>query len=168
VVSVSQTASRGVDPLTLVEGFARAPYPLALDIAVDGVRISDRGERCVLREHRYDFGNGELSTDFAFDGGEHSAEVRVLTFCSRTFPTVCAQQVDVHVDGPCDLELSVGIDPSAIPGAWAKRIVESAGSADGLLLWRSHGGLSTCGAAYASELGGAEAEPRYDRGETNP
>ena len=91
-----------------------------------------------------------------------------MQFCGRTFPTVCAQQIDVHVDRPCALELSVGIDPDGIPGAWSKRAVRPGGSADGLLLWSGHGALSTCGAAYASEFAGAEAEPRHDTGETRP
>ena len=158
----------GVDPATQVEGFARAPYPLALDLSVDGVRLSDLAERSTLREQRYDFATGELTTELTFAALERTAEVRIVQFCSRTFPTVCAQQIDVHVDGPCALELSVGIDPDGIPGSWSKRVVRPGGSADGLLLWSGHGALSTCGAAYASELAGAEAEPRHDTGETRP
>ena len=158
----------GIDPMTGVEGFARAPYPLALDFSVDGVRMSEQRGRCVLREQRYGFASGELKTEFAFDAGGRTVEVRLLQWCSRTHPTVCAQQADVHVSEPCDFELSVGIDPDAIPGTWAGRNVQPSESADGLIVWRSHGGLSRCGGAYASELAGAEAEPSYDRGETNP
>ena len=124
----------GLDPTTQVEGFARAPYPLGLDLAVGGVRMSDLGERSTLREQRYDFAAGELTTELTFRAGERTAEVRIVQFCSRTFPTVCAQQVDVHVDGPCSVELSVGVDPAGIPGSWSKRVVRPGGSADGLLL----------------------------------
>jgi hypothetical protein len=46
----------GIDPVTHVEGFAQAPYPLAFDLTVDGVRLVDGEERCVLREQSYDFG----------------------------------------------------------------------------------------------------------------
>ena len=56
----------GVDPSTQVEGFARAPYPLALDLSIDGVRLSDLSERTTLREQRYDFGAGELTTELTF------------------------------------------------------------------------------------------------------
>ena len=158
----------GADPTSHVEGFARAPYPLALDLSVNGVRLSDTRERSKLREQRYDFATGELRTELTFAVGDRSAEVRIVQFCSRTFPTVCAQQVDVHVDGPCSVELSVGVDPAGIPGSWSKRVVRPGGSADGLLLWSGHGALSACGAAYASTLAGAEAEPRHETGETSP
>jgi trehalose/maltose hydrolase-like predicted phosphorylase len=158
----------GVDPVTHVEGFAQAPYPLAFDLTVDGVRLVDGEERCVLREQSYDFSCGELTTSFVFDAGATAVEVKLIQWCSRARPTVCAQQVDVHVSGPCDLQLAVGIDPGAIPGNWAGRTVQPAESCDGAMEWRSHGHLSTCGAAYSSDFAGADADPGFDRSDTRP
>src|SRR5690242_4005397 len=60
----------GIDPVARVEGFARAPYPLGLDLFVDGVRLSDLGDCSWLREQRYDFAAGELTTDLTFRAGE--------------------------------------------------------------------------------------------------
>jgi trehalose/maltose hydrolase-like predicted phosphorylase len=158
----------GVDPISGVEGFARVPYPLALGLTIDGVSMSDRSDRCVLNEQRYDFANGELTTDWTFDAGARSADIRLLQWCSRTRPSICAQRVDVHVSGPCDVTVSVGIDPGAIPGRWEKRNVKPSESADGSMLWRSYGDLSSTGFAYSSDFTGANATPEFDRGETLP
>ena len=158
----------GVDPETQVEGFARVPYPLAFDLAVDGVRMADLSDRCVLREQRYDFANAELTTVFTFAAGATTVDIELLQWCSRSCPTVVAQQADVHVSGPCDLTLSVGIEPDAIPGRWEKRSVQPSASADGCVVWRSHGDLSSCGLVYSSELAGADATPEFDRGDTSP
>src|SRR5436189_5495644 len=53
----------GHDPVTQVASFARAPFPLAFDATIDGMRLSEEVGRCRLREQRYDFSTGELSTD---------------------------------------------------------------------------------------------------------
>ncbi len=54
----------GLDPLTGVEAFARAPYPLAGDVQLGvggaGAALSDPG-RAVLREQRYDFSRGSCA-----------------------------------------------------------------------------------------------------------
>ena len=70
--------------------------------------------------------------------------------------------------GPAPWSSRSGSIQTGFLGSWSKRVVRPGGSADGLLLWSGHGALSTCGAAYASELAGAEAEPRHDTGETRP
>ena len=158
----------GIDPANGVEGFAQAPYPLAFDLTVDAVRLADGRERCVLREQRYDFASAELTTSFVFDAGATNVDIDLIQWCSRTRPTVCAQQVDVHVSGPCDLQLAVGIDPGAIPGGWARRSVQPSESSDGVIEWRGHGELATCGAAYSSEIVGAQADPTFDRSDTHP
>ena len=159
----------GIDPDTHTEAFARTPFPLALDVAVDGVRLSNRGDRGALRSQRYDFATGELTTEFVVHGADRVAEVTLLTFCIRTLPTVVAQEITVRVDGACDLELSVGVDATGVDGSWAARAVHPNGSfTDGSLLWRSLGGVSTCGIAYTSELAGAEAEPRHDTADARP
>src|SRR6185312_5163460 len=89
----------GVHPTDHVESFARAPYPLAADISVDGLLLSANVERVELVEQAYDFSCGELLTRLRFDSGRRRVEIDVLTFCSRTHPTIAAQEIAVRVDG---------------------------------------------------------------------
>jgi len=141
----------GQDPVTQVASFARAPFPLAFDLTIDGMRLSEEVGRCRLREQRYDFSTGELSTDVEVLSGERRVNVRQLVFCSRAAPALCVQELEVRVDGPCDLELSVGVDPTGIPGRWDERAAAPEGGiVDGVLLWRSLGDLGICGVAYSS------------------
>jgi len=145
----------GVHPLDRVESFARAPYPLAGDVVVDDVRLSQLPERAVLDEQAYDFSCGELRTRFHFDAGTARVDVEVLTLCSRTQPTVVLQETTVTVDRACDVTLEAAVEPAGIPGGWVARDVGPVAGIDGSLRWHSHGGLCTCGAAYTTELAGA-------------
>ena len=142
----------GLDPLTGVEAFARAPYPLAGDVQIGATALSDLG-RAVLSEQRYDFSCGELHTRLVLDAAEARAEVDVVTLCSRTQPTLALQETRVRVDRDCDLTISAGLDAREVPGSWGTL-------AGGPFQWRSPGDLSTCGLAYETELQGSD---RFDR-----
>src|ERR1044072_7634878 len=78
----------GVDPATGVEAFARVPYPLAGDLAVDDLLLSDAARLALLEEQLYDFWCGELRPRFHFDSGQVRATLEVTTFCSRTLPSL--------------------------------------------------------------------------------
>ena len=148
----------GTWPGDKVEGFARAPYPLAGDLEIDGLAISQLPSAVRLVEQRYDFSCGELSTRFRFRPRDVSATVEVLTFCSRSLPTLVLQEVVVEVDAECDLVISAGVSPAGIAGRWLDRETSTPGSerpvVDGDLRWETHGGLSTCGAAYVTDFAG--------------
>lgn len=156
-----------IHPVDRVEGFARAPYPLAGDLEIDGARLSERPETARFLTQEYDFSCGELRSQYRFAPGAAAAEVEVLTFCSRSLPAVVLQQTRVRVDRACDLALSARIDQRGIDGSLASRDVASGGGGpvviDGTLEWRTHGGLATCGAAYVTELrGDDDARPERD------
>src|SRR5262245_41355251 len=70
----------GLDPLTGVEAFARAPYPLSGDVQIGASKLSDP-RRAMLREQRYDFSCGELHTSLGLDAGEVRADIDVVTLC---------------------------------------------------------------------------------------
>ena len=145
----------GVHPTDRVEAFARAPYPLAGDVVVGEVALSQHPERVTLIEQRYDFSCGELTTRLRFDAGVAQAELEIVMFCSRTQPTIAAQEVSIRVDRACDVALCAAVDPVELPGRWDTRDREPAKRVDGSMRWESHGALSTCGAAYSTELLGA-------------
>src|SRR3981081_1183485 len=107
-----------IDPVEKGEGFARAPYPIAGDLEVDGAKLSRRPGQAELLEQRYDFACGELSSRFSVPPGEATATVEVLTFCSRSLPSVVLQEVQVRVDRPCRLVISAKVDPPGISGTW--------------------------------------------------
>ena len=152
----------GQDPETLVERAAAAPFPVALDVQVGGVRASEALTACHFVKTAYDFRNGELLRVMRFVVGKVAVTVEVLTFCSRTQPSLILQEIAATADADCDLAILVGIDPAGVPGGFAARATGShpviGGALDGSLCWASLGELSNLGAAYASECDEARAE----------
>lgn len=147
-----------------VEASAEAPYPVAGDIALNGVRLSDQPQLAEFVDQRYDFSNGELTTRFRFHAGGAVASVEVLTFCSRERPTLVLQEVAVEVDSPADLELRALVDTTRIPGRPVSRSARLPGKdhdmIDGMMEWSSLGDRATVGVAYVSELLGDEGAER--------
>ncbi|HEV7524652.1 MAG TPA: glycoside hydrolase family 65 protein [Acidimicrobiia bacterium] len=148
----------GEHPEARVPAAPHAPYPLAGDVRLGDVWLSDAPHCIRFLEQEYDFDCGELRTRFQFVVGRLEATVEILTFCSRSQPSLVAQEVVVHTNRATDVALVVGIDPRRIAGTWAERSPRIPGtddeSIDGCLLWQTLGGLSTCGAAYTTEFRG--------------
>ncbi|MEA2518267.1 MAG: hypothetical protein QOF49_347 [Chloroflexota bacterium] len=146
-----------------VEGFARLPFAFGADISIDGVRLSMAAERVQFVEQRYDFGTAELSTVLAYAVEGTTARIEVVQLCNHQLPTIVQQEIRVTVDRAADVIVTVGLDPTGVEGTGeyperpSGRRTET--EPDGVVLWRSHGEVSTCGLAYWSELlGDAEAE----------
>ncbi len=157
----------GLDPATRVEAFARVPYPLGGDVRIGGASLREPG-RATLREQRYDFSCGELSTSMSFDAGDVHADLDVLTFCCRMQPSLAVQQTTLVVDRDCEVTMLACIDARDVPGSWAHDQPETLDTrpewADGPFSWHSMGGLSTCGISVGGVLLGAErVERRMER-----
>jgi hypothetical protein len=148
-----------------MESYAPAPYPVGADIGIGGRWLSKSRHQATFREQAYDFATGELRTRFDFSAKGATAHVDVVTFCSRTQPTLALQEVRVEVDTPCELALRATIDPSGLPGKCLYRDTPDPGwdLVDGVLHWEARGGLSSCGAASISEFVGGEARMRRGR-----
>ena len=148
-----------VHPKEKVEGFARGPYPFAGDVSIDGAKASERREQVKFVSQRYDFSCGELHTQLRFVAPTATAAIEVLTFCSRSRPTVVVQETRITLDASGELALTAKLDPTGIDGQWLAREVGVPATdrhvVDGSLLWGPPGGLSQCGAAYWTELVGA-------------
>ena len=149
-----------------IEAAAVAPYPLAADLALDGVWLSDTPHQVSDLEQDYDFATGELTSRFTFTASSRVARVEVLTFCSRDAPTLACQQISLEVDGACSVGLRAIVDAGRSDGRalrhWRETPGEPKPAVDGFLLWESAGGFSTCGVALATELVGAgEAAPTF-------
>ena len=152
----------GEHPERRIEAAAVAPYPLAGDIAIDGVWLSDAPHQVRDLTQAYDFATGELTSAFVFEAAGRTAECSVLTFASREDPTLVCQELTVRADGACDLRLRAGVDAAGIGGRALRHARETPGEAepacDGALLWESAGALGKVGCAYVTRLlGGGEA-----------
>jgi protein-glucosylgalactosylhydroxylysine glucosidase len=152
------------DPVEDGEGFARAPYPFAGDLQVDGHRLAAHAAEARFLEQAYDFSCGELHTTFDFRPDATCLRVQVVNFCSRSLPELVLQEMRLEVDQECDLAVSVGLDHVGIPGRWKARRTRTPGSAqpivDGLMEWETEGSLSSCGAAYVTTVEGVDGFER--------
>lgn len=153
----------GTHPQRCIEAIAVAPYPLAGDIQMAGVWLSDALHGVTIIDQAYDFGTGELVSRFDFEAGGCKARVEVLVFCSREEPSLVCQEITVTLDGDADLSLKAIVDGRQVDGRIVRFLRNTPGedkpACDGAALWESAGALSTCGIAYVTELVGAEANP---------
>lgn len=154
----------GLDVNDGLEGFARVPFALGADITIDDLRLSRMLERVQLVEQRYDFGRAELTTILDFRAGQTTARIEVLQLCSHTLPTVVMQEIRVQADRAADVAISVGIDPSGVPGH-GEFLERPSGkltdpTPDGIVVWTSFGEIATCGMAFHSEMLGTDAAER--------
>jgi trehalose/maltose hydrolase-like predicted phosphorylase len=154
----------GVDPTDGVEGFARAPFATAVDVELEGVWASAAPELVQLVEQRYDFATAELTTSWRFAVGGVMASVESVVVCPRTLPALAAANLTVRVDGPANLALAAGIDPTGVPGhgdlhAQPQDQGPNEG-VDGRLLWHASGDISQLGVAYATTFSGASDAER--------
>lgn len=152
----------GEHPERRVEAAAPAPYPLAGDIALNNVWLSDQPSAVSNLVQAYDFASGELTSRFRYEAAGVAAEVEIVTFASRTAPSIVLQELTVRVDQPCDLALRAVVETGGPRGRVIRRRTDTPGepesACDGSLLWESEGELSTCGYALATDLIGGEAE----------
>lgn len=158
----------GLHPEKKIEAAAVAPYPLAGNLAIDGVWLSDVPHQVTVVDQGYDFANGELTSRLRFATDSATAEVEVLTFCCRHQPTLVAQEITVRTDAACEIKLQAMVDPAKVHGRLAARTLKTPGSeakdVDGSLLWESEGSYATCGIALITELVGNEARPETPGG----
>jgi len=149
----------GEHPERGIEAAACVPYPVAADIAIDGVWLSDVPSAVSGLEQEYDFSNGELTSRFRFAAAGKFVDLEVVTFCSREEPTLACQEIAVRPGQACSLKIRSVIDGHGIDGqavAHARSIpVEAEDAIEGYVLWQSKGALTTCGIAVVSAIEGA-------------
>lgn len=158
----------GEHPTRRVEAAVAVPYPLAAEVSLNGVWMGEQPWSISDLEQTHDFETGELTSRFRFTVGDTVLSLEVVTFASRTAPTIVAQQTRFEVDRPCDLVVRPGIDPSGLRGRIARRRTDTPGEdepvCDGALLWSTEGDIGSCGLALATEMspGAARAVNPWD------
>jgi trehalose/maltose hydrolase-like predicted phosphorylase len=154
----------GEHPVAQVEAAAMAPYPFAGDIRIGRVWLSDAPEHARFERQEYDFGCGELRTTWTVGLYGVEAHLVILTFCSRSRPTLVVQEVEVELGSACDVTLRGSVDPSGVSGGWISGETRTPGeeqpAVDGALCWETLGALSTCGIVYVTEFLGTEDAQR--------
>ncbi len=145
-----------------VEAAVAAPYPLGGDIALDGIWASEVMGGFEPVDQSYDFETAELTTRFRVRLPAGAATVEVVTFASRSHPTVVCQEAHITLDQACELTFRARVDPTGVRGSMAERRLDTPGETppvcDGATLWRSEGGLGACGIALATT-----APPKAER-----
>jgi hypothetical protein len=153
----------GEHPQRRIEAIAVAPYPLAGDVQLAGVWLSDSPHAVTIIDQAYDFEAGELRSRFKFTAGDCTASIDVLVFCSREEPSLVCQDIAIKVEKAVDLSLKALVDGRHVDGRALRYLRDIPGedkpSCDGAALWESAGALSTCGIAYITEMVGIHAEP---------
>ena len=153
----------GEHPQRCIEAIAVAPYPVAGDIQLAGVWLSDSPHAVKVVEQAYDFETGELTSRFDFLAGGCKATIEVVIFCSRDEPSLVCQEVAIRVDRDVELAMKALVDGHHVDGRALRHLrdipAEDNAACDGAALWESAGGLSTCGIAYITEILGAEPKP---------
>ncbi len=149
----------GLSPEKRTEEYAEAPYPVGADLQLGDSWLSERPDLVRFIGQEYDFSCGELRSHFVFVVESSTAEIEVVTFCSRTQPGLALQEVRLHVDTPVTVVMQAHIDPRGLDGKFLYRCMPEK-CQDGILHWESRGGISTLGAAYISEFQGGDLENR--------
>jgi hypothetical protein len=154
----------GLHPVKKVEAAATTPYPLAANLAVNDVWLSDIPHQVTVIDQAYDFSHGELTSRLRFAACGVTVDIEVLTFCCRHQPTLAVQEVTLRVDTACRLEVQALVDTRAVRGQMTSCRRDTPGGGegdfDGSLEWRSDGALAACGVALKTELLGGQAETR--------
>lgn len=148
-----------LDPETGLETYAEVPFPISGDLRIGRFLISEHPDKNHLREIRYDFSTGELVTEHTFECDDGVVHSKVLTFCSRTRPSIAVRKVEFQIDGDADVEISAGVRFDGVPGYWAdapRCPTGQEGPLDCFMLWASPNNHAQAGIAYATELMGAE------------
>ena len=117
----------GEHPESRIEAAAAAPYPLAADIAINGIWLDDQPWAVSDLRQSYDFSCGELTSRFRFTAGEIRVAVKVTTFASRTAPTLVLQEVEVTPEAACDLTFRAAVDIAGVRGRVSRRQVGALG-----------------------------------------
>jgi len=134
-----------------VEAAAAAPYPLSGDLALGGQWASDRTGTIEAVGQAYDFETAELTSRLAVTIGGVRADVEVVTFASRTHPTILCQEISLTVAAACAVEVRLDTGFDGTRGRPLESRIDTPGECapvcDGALLWESAGGLGRCGIA---------------------
>ena len=98
------------------ESLAPAPYPLGLDVSIQGRDLSST-DAVHIESQSLEMSCGELTTRMTLQApGGVRISVEVVQFVSRTVPCLACQEVRFTADAAVEISLATRIDTEGIPG----------------------------------------------------
>ena len=158
----------GPHPKDGIPAFAPAPYPLAGDIAINGLRASRAPDAVHFIDQHMDMATGELTSRFDVRAGAVTARAAIVTFASRTDPALVLQELVVTTDTDAEVALTAAIATTDVPGRWLAADEIPRGeptTADAWLEWEGMAGATRCGLVIALDRAGVDEDPRVDTDE---
>jgi hypothetical protein len=144
----------GESPEKALEESAEVPWPLGWDCAFGPVKLSERPGWVTYENESYDFATGEHRVRFRIHALAGNLRVEVLTYCSRTQPTLVIQETTFTTEQPVTFQFETAIELRGCDGRLAYQARPGKG-AEGAVLWESRGARARLGLAYATQ---ADAE----------
>ncbi|HVT95965.1 MAG TPA: hypothetical protein VHE33_00560 [Acidobacteriaceae bacterium] len=96
---------------------APAPYPLGMDIRVDGSSLLSSSAGIRIERQTLDLEHAELVTEMNFTSATGSRlELRVTQFAARSVPSLLCEQVEVTPSKDGDIEIIPQIQHEGVPG----------------------------------------------------
>jgi trehalose/maltose hydrolase-like predicted phosphorylase len=119
-LSQSETVAAGYVFSSPGGGFemaAPAPYPLGMDIRVDGSSLLSSSAGIRIERQTLDLEHAELVTEMNFTSATGSRlELRVTQFAARSVPSLLCEQVEITPSKSGDIEIIPQIQHEGVPG----------------------------------------------------
>ncbi len=145
-----------------LEAAIGVPYPLAGDIGIGEAWLSEQPWATNNLQQRYAFATGELISNFTYHVGDAALRIEVVTFASRSDPSLTLQRVEFVSDTVCTFKLRAIVAKAEARGTVGERdLGRKIENCDGSILWIPEGGMSSCGIAYYSFCPAAVSEPSF-------
>ena len=115
-VEVGGFVSSSASPY-LVESLSPAPYPLGMDLRIDGISLLEHPEKIMVKRQTLDLATGELLAEMTFAPySDVQLELKVLQFASRSVPCLLCQEVSILPSTDVRVQVVARIDVEKIPG----------------------------------------------------
>lgn len=148
-----------------IEAAASAPWPLGLDVTLNGQWASDQAGSVEPLDQTYDFATAEVTTRVRLRIGDAEAVLTSVAFCSRTHPTVVCERIEVAPEGAHEVAVRARISVEGRRGRIVERRLDTPGepdpACDGTLLWESEGGLGRLGLAMSTSAAASAERKQY-------
>jgi protein-glucosylgalactosylhydroxylysine glucosidase len=127
-LSQSETVAAGYVFTNAKDGYemaSPAPYPLGVDIRVDGTSILDSSSKLVIESQTLDMSDAELVTKMNFNvPSGPQLNIEVTQFLARTVPSILCQEIRITSSDDTSLEINPEIMWQGMPGtAYRKKPV---------------------------------------------
>jgi protein-glucosylgalactosylhydroxylysine glucosidase len=119
-LSQSETVAAGYVFSNPKEGYemaSPAPYPLGVDISVEGVSLLDGSGKLEIESQTLEMGDAELVTEMRFTAPSGlRLEIEVTQFLARSVPSILCQEIRIKSSADTSVEIEPQIQRQGLPG----------------------------------------------------